>query len=132
MIIGRLADHRPTVEGRVWCPALDFRQPIDLVVDITIERTRVSLADMFLDPLTVLPMDDVEIVRLPGMVSLGFVRRCIISFQDDSGLFATANVDVIFFDGDADESRLGRDVLDEWLMVFDGPARTIVFDAPAN
>lgn len=120
----------PVVTGRVWCPALHFRQPLDLIVDLTLERTRISLADMFLDPLTVMPMDDAEPVLLLGTVTLGFTRRCILSFEGDSGLTSTANIDVVLFDGDVDESHLGRDVLDRWLMVFDGPGGTLSFDAP--
>ena len=92
----------PLVRARLWLVETGARLEVDCLVDITVPRSSLSTAD--------LP----AVLRSPA--DHGDVRAILTLEQEDgsrSGFFLDLHVT------DADYSRLGRDVLERTVVVYD-------------
>ena len=127
MIAGEFdGTRRPIVVAHVWFIASDVHLSVTFLVDVQSEETRISAPDASFATKH-LPLDDAS-TEADG--TLSWSMPAIVTFADDSrfartGYFAPIR---IVHDPDA-ESRLGRDILNRMLMVYDGPERTLLFEA---
>jgi hypothetical protein len=113
----------------VFVAAIGRPKDVSLVVDVSLDRTVVSYSDLDAQPPGPTALDDrVLVLGLGGLVVGGRTERAILSFEMDAGGRWGATIEVVLADIPAGESRLGLDILREWLMVYDPAADSVLFE----
>lgn len=129
MIAGWFDNGTPLAEAQVWCPALQLRETVTFLIDTSSAASFITASDIGLDPASDFPLDDRVSVELSdGVTASGRSLRVLITFRDDSGTRHLEEVTVIATDGTYSRSRLGRDILNRWLVLYDPPGSQLLFE----
>lgn len=92
----------------------------------------VRAIDMGLDPRTDFPLDDrVALEVTDSFVATGIQLRTLLTLDDEDGVSHVQEVVLLVTDSDLKYSRLGRDILNRWLMLYDPPGSQLLFE-PAS
>ncbi len=117
----------PMVKLNVWIPDLGFRLDLVFRIDTSAARSRVSSFALALTSAD-LPMDDQFVHVDDGQSFVGIERRAIISVPQDEERWSILWLDMLIVDDGPGESRLGRDILNQWLMVYDAPGGNLLLE----
>ena len=127
MIPGALELGIPSVACRLTIQGLGLRR-VQLRIDTGSARTVLTVPDIRPAFEGGLPLDDVvDVVDVPG-VQVGLPRAASLVFVNDD-LPHQELVEIFVVEGPPGASRLGRDVLSRWLMVYD-EHEDLLFFAP--
>lgn len=121
----------PQVEVVVWCPTLHIRRKLWLVVDTSSPDSVFSAADLPLDPHSDFPLDDLITVSIHDVDYRAIERSMLLTFEHDDGRFTTIEHVGYVIDARLGRSRIGRDLLNQWLMVYDAPGANLLFEPAA-
>lgn len=127
MISGRFADGRPVLTGLLWVPHLDIRAEIQFTLDSSAAVTSVPASLLNLGA-SDFPLDDAIDWPIPGELAHALERRALLTFKDDGGRSVAQRIHLVIVDAGSYESRLGRDILNDWLMVYDQPGDSLLFE----
>jgi hypothetical protein len=130
VIEGFVGADGPCVEVRAWLHRSDIRSQIDLLFDPASSHIVLTLGDLFgLDtlPLDTLPPDDV--ITLEGVFGVlrGLPTAAILSFTTEASGVHPEFVTLLPAEGPARTWRLGRDVLNRSLTVYEPRAANLLF-----
>lgn len=115
------------VKLNVWIPDLDFRLDISFRIDTGAARSRVSTFALALTSAD-LPLDDQFVHSDDGQSFVGVERRAIISVPQGEERRSILWLDLPIVDDGPGESRLGRDILNQWLMVYDASGDNLLLE----
>jgi hypothetical protein len=109
----------PLVQGRFWLFDIEARAAVDLVVDVTLPRTVLSTSDL---------------EKLRGVARRPSARLfadepdpwALLTLQHDDGRASAFFIECAVTD--ADYSRLGRDVMERTVMVYDPRGGNLLVD----
>jgi hypothetical protein len=109
----------PVVTGYFWLVDHDARLEVVLVVDITVPRTVLSTSDLR-------ALGNVHRAISAWVVDDEPAPRAILSLKHDDGQVSGFLLECAVTD--ADYSRLGRDVLERTVMVYDPRGGNLLLD----
>ena len=114
---------RPVLSASIWLVWQGRRAAFELTVDTMTPRSVLSTGDFAIPSL---PGDDLLSVEgIPG-VTLAARYPAFLTFEQDDGTLDVHNLDILVAEGAPGASRLGRDILHEWLMVSDPNGDTLL------
>ena len=128
MIDGRFVSGAPRLRARVWLITRDHRASVDFLLDPASPTTVVSTGDL---GRFFLPLDDLSgVAGVAGVfgVLLGLSAAALLMLDTAERGIALETVDVVVAHGLEGTSRLGRDVLNRWLMVYDPGGNNLLFE----
>ena len=126
MIEGHFIDQVPRIRARRWIVRRNYRAPDIFVIDPASPTTVVSSGD--LGGFGGSALDDLS--RIDGVfgVNSGLRTTALLTFDTAEGGVQMEALDVVVVADVAGASRLGRDVLNRWLMVYDPRGGILSFD----
>ncbi len=129
MLNGSFVEGLPTVDVTIWCHSLNVRSTVSVGVDTFSAESRISARILGLNADRDFPLDDSTTMVVVGGPVRSITRPTLLSFEHEDGRITTALLMLHIVDDAPGESRLGRDVLNEWLMVYDAPAGNLFFES---
>ena len=126
MIEGFFDSGTPRLKANVWIHRFAVRSSIDMVIDPASSKTTVATGDI--RRFGGLPLDDFAKVDGVFGVDAGIAAPAMLSFTASDGLVVAELTDVVLVYSPAGTSRLGRDVLNRWLMVYDPGGINLLFE----
>ena len=130
MIVGTLFAGVPRVRVHVVLRELSFRE-VELLVDPASARTALTTGDLAGIYSSGLPLDDaIGVSGIPD-VRTAIPRAASLVFVNDD-LPHQELAEILVVEGPPGASRLGRDVLSRWLMVYDEQEDLLFFRAPRS
>ncbi len=125
MIEGHFSSGEGRVWASVWLVASDYRARVEFLIDPSSASTVISTGDLggFGD----IVLDDLSPVYGVFGVLAGLRTGALLTFGADDGRPQLEMLDVTVAAGVEQESRLGRDILNRWLMIYDPQGDNLSF-----
>lgn len=132
MIAGRYEAGLPFLDATAWCYSPRIRSRVAFLVDTGAAKSVVFAADIGLDPVSDLPLDDrVSVQVSDSLTASGISCRMLLTLNDESGSTHLEEVELLVADSGIGQSVLGRDILNRWLMLYDAPGGQLLFEPAA-
>lgn len=128
MIAGRYTNGEPQIVVTVYLPRLDLMKRIVVRVDTGTSQTRVSAQDLDAEGSISFPPDDSFPLSGEGRVLQAVSQVALLAFDNDDGSRTVVPIDLSVVNDAPGESRLGRDILNDWLMIYDQPGDSLLFE----